>query len=849
MPENNSEGDRSQQKKRRIPGACDICKKKKSDSGEMPGNRCTNCIQFGLECTHKEVTKTLGPAKGYVESLEARLEKMDRLLAKLLPQDVDISKEVERLEEQEAQTNSDKLPRNDDVVEDMAIQLTSKLNLNPQEHRFFGRSSGFQLIQTALDLKQEYTGDILMQKPLLPSKRREFWDYPSWAIMKDPMHEPDIVTFIYPDADLMPSLIDAYFEQMNCFLPLLHRPTFEKLVAEGLHYSDSMFGSVLLLVCAHGARFSEDPRVLSKGTDSPRSAGWKWYEQVNAFRRTLIKRTVLYELQMIALHVMFSKTGEAPQGIWAEIGLGVRLAQEVGAHRKRRRSDSPPTPEDELWKRAFWVILSIDRFISAGSGRPCGLQDEDFDLDLPLEVDDEYWENGFKQPADKPSSITFFNCYLRLMDILAYAMRLIYPVKRPKNFFGAATQYSEQQIIVELDSTMNNWMDSVPSHLRWNPHCEDELFLKQSAYLHATYYHLQIFIHRPFIPSPRNPAPISFPSLAICTNAARSCCHVLESFTKLSSMPLTELQNIIFTSAVILLLNIWSGKRSGYAPNPLREMEDVQRCMDILKMTERRCALAGRYWDILTELAYAGHMSISMKKSDAIKNGRKRNRDAAEQTTSTSTSLPSSSNEARPIAGNRRVSESQSPPSVPQTPPETALFSLPMYSNELGRLPVYGQFNFSDSLNTYAPPTANQVTNFDQFFFNISATNQNNIVQPDLSGLANGTLPIFDDKNQPVDNNFVQPVQQPPATDITSIFGPSFDADEWARSIPQMDMDTMNMWSMAPTNLEYVVAVVATIMKRIFVNLSCDYRMDDWNSYISSVEQITQARSSSFGTQ
>ena len=48
-----------------------------------------------------------------------------------------------------------------------------------------------------------------------------------------------------------------------------------------------------------------------------------------------------------------------------------------------------------------------------------------FDLDLPLECDDEYWDNEFQQPPDKPSSITFFNCFLRLMDILAYAMRLI----------------------------------------------------------------------------------------------------------------------------------------------------------------------------------------------------------------------------------------------------------------------------------------------------------------------------------------------------------------------------------------------------------------------------------------
>ena len=92
------------------------------DSGEMPDNRCSNCIQYGYECTHKEVTKVsavcpytlpmqwfiqfvvtdLGSSQRvwhmayddsifsklilsyrYVESLEARLEKMDRLLSKV----------------------------------------------------------------------------------------------------------------------------------------------------------------------------------------------------------------------------------------------------------------------------------------------------------------------------------------------------------------------------------------------------------------------------------------------------------------------------------------------------------------------------------------------------------------------------------------------------------------------------------------------------------------------------------------------------------------------------------------------------------------------------------------------
>ena len=109
--------------------------------------------------------------------------------------------------------------------------------------------------------------------------------------------------YIYPDADLIPHLIDAYFLHLNIFMPLLHRPTFEKSVAEGLHFSDSMFGATLLLVCALGSRYSEDPRVLAEGSDSPRSAGWKWFEQVSVFRTSLYKRTTLYELQMHAVRL------------------------------------------------------------------------------------------------------------------------------------------------------------------------------------------------------------------------------------------------------------------------------------------------------------------------------------------------------------------------------------------------------------------------------------------------------------------------------------------------------------------------------------------------------------------
>lgn len=123
---------------------------------------------------------------------------------------------------------------------------------------------------------------------------------------------------------------------------------------------------------------------------------------------------------------------------------------------------------------------------------------------------------------------------------------LQYSINKSKALLGFVGQQWEQHIVAELDSALNKWVDSVPDHctfsstllfptlilsttiVRWDPHREDPIFFRQSAILYANYYHLQILVHRPFIPSPKKPSSLSFPSLAICTNAARSCSHLVD---------------------------------------------------------------------------------------------------------------------------------------------------------------------------------------------------------------------------------------------------------------------------------------------------------------------------------
>lgn len=97
----------------------------------------------------------------------------------------------------------------------------------------------------------------------------------------------------------MQSLFDTFFRAVNFYFPLLHRPTFTDSVADGLHLRDEGFGSVVLLVCALGARFSHDPRVYTDGRWNPQAAGWQWFNQVQATMKVInMDPPRLYDLQI-----------------------------------------------------------------------------------------------------------------------------------------------------------------------------------------------------------------------------------------------------------------------------------------------------------------------------------------------------------------------------------------------------------------------------------------------------------------------------------------------------------------------------------------------------------------------
>ncbi|KAK7005803.1 fungal-specific transcription factor domain-containing protein [Favolaschia claudopus] len=592
-------------RQRRMQAACEVCKKRKirCTSGP-PGNPCKHCASSGLDCSHVDVMMTLTSENGYVSALESRVQKMERLLTRLLP-GIDFTEQLEGQNVQPLLENhADTLPRNDgDLVDGL-----NKLKLNPETQRFFGKSSGIQFIQTVFDFQSHITGmDIAQIRRVLPALRRPaFWTPNSWMLPSD-VDEPE---YSFPEPDLLSHLMDNYWREYHPFWPILHRPTFERKVADNLHLRDRRFGGTLLLVCSLGARFSVDPRVLiDKTSDLLHSAGWKWHKQVDVIQKYLIYKPDLYELQTIALSALFLQGVSTAAVAWTQVGFGLRRAEDVGAHRRRKHEQ--PTAEIEQWKRVFWVLLCLEYMTGTHAGRPLAMRYQDFDQDQICDCDDEYWEvpepNDFKQPKDKPSSLAYFIWYAKLLEIQATVTTTLYSPRKPKGLGASSLQHTDSQVITALDSALNGWVNGLPKHLRWDPACKNTLHFKQSALLHAAYYNVQILVHRPFIPAPfDHPAPSALPSLAICRTAARSCARIFETYEQRGIQPQFNLLPAAFSAGIVLLLSAWSNKKSNSTYNPSQELEQVNFCLRLATMAEKRFTTAGRYKDILSRLIFAG---------------------------------------------------------------------------------------------------------------------------------------------------------------------------------------------------------------------------------------------------
>ncbi|KAI4528611.1 hypothetical protein K525DRAFT_148198, partial [Schizophyllum commune Loenen D] len=457
---------------------------------------------------------------------------------------------------------------------------------------FMGQSSAFMLMRSALSFKETLLGKATPGSFDAHIRRARFWQLEPWEL--DRLEGDDRVDFDFPEPDLLNHLVDQYLTRAHCVVPIVHRPTFLRNLREGLHHRDRGFACAILAICAVASRYSQDPRVLLEGGDRL-SAGWRWFSQIQRLPSpNLFRLATLHEVQCYAICVTYLVGTSTPQAAWNLMGMAIRMCVQLGIHRK---TGQPRSVESESWKRVFWSLIAMDSTVSSFVGRPCALSRDDIDCEYPVECDDEYWDTGdpetsWKQPEGKPSFATCSVFNLRLLEILTFALKHLYCTARSRISMGHVGPEWEKKIAAQLDAAMNKWIDELPEHLRWDPLTKDNVQFFQASLLYCTYYHVQIQIHRPFI---IKSSPLTFPSLAICSNAARSCARLLEVQVKRQQvLPMPQLNVSAFIAGVVLLMNLWAGPKTGLVLDPPRELKDVEACMNYLRACENFLHIAGR---------------------------------------------------------------------------------------------------------------------------------------------------------------------------------------------------------------------------------------------------------------
>jgi hypothetical protein len=97
---------------------------------------------------------------------------------------------------------------------------------------------------------------------------------------------------------------------------------------------------------------------------------------------------------------MFYRGSQSSPVGWLFTGIGLRKMQDIGAHQSKVYSRDNPSGivffylgsplglilyvcpsdaqvEDELWRRAFWLLVAFDRIGSVALGRPCCINEEE----------------------------------------------------------------------------------------------------------------------------------------------------------------------------------------------------------------------------------------------------------------------------------------------------------------------------------------------------------------------------------------------------------------------------------------------------------------------------------------
>ncbi|KAL1837599.1 hypothetical protein VTJ49DRAFT_3617 [Mycothermus thermophilus] len=361
-----------------------------------------------------------------------------------------------------------------------------------------------------------------------------------------------------------------YFLMVSPFLPILHKPSFLQLLTR--IYDDPGFEpSVPELVIVHmvfatiyfqyGVRNREQPDKFAQLNELSN----KHYHWCLSKFCDLASSQTVTAVQAMAMIVSHTRSFPKPGCSVAFASVAFTKAVEMNLHRAVKIPGGGTTLENEVRKRVWWAILGILSTLNGRLGRPMPITLEEFDVEFPVAINDEYI--GEKGILD-PSKIGYCNYIVGLMGFKATPLFMemyskIYSVRRDPS------KYVE--VVTQLEQAHRNLVDELPDELHPDK-CQpvNQVF---ALYTQAFLLEFTLCLRHPSVCMTKDPK-FCAENTRICEETARRLLDIVRTLLQKKSLDTTWYQLAVYVGAVFTTLVAHWQRRFTMTPADLNSLRD-----------------------------------------------------------------------------------------------------------------------------------------------------------------------------------------------------------------------------------------------------------------------------------
>ncbi|KAK5987028.1 Asg1-like protein [Cladobotryum mycophilum] len=342
-----------------------------------------------------------------------------------------------------------------------------------------------------------------------------------------------------------------YFGAVSIFIPLIHKPTFMRLLTR-IYDEQGFKPSTPELVIAHmifatilfqyGARNPQDAEGRRRWNDMSN----KHYHFAISKLYDLLGSRDFMSVQALAMIACHTRSFPKPSCVSLVSNLALQRAIDLNLHRSSRKPGQGTNLENEMRKRTWWVILMIVVAVTGRRGSPIPITVEEFDTEFPEPIADELLtDEGVDTSRIVLCPFWAGLAGIKITPVFMQMYSSIYSVRRePANY---------SRVVQSLERQLREWKDALPASLKLPDLGDLDQTSVPALYIKTFELELRLCLRHPYVAMTGDQRMID-ENYRISVTSAREYLKCVQKLSKLKSLDTTWYQMSIYAACIFSTL-------------------------------------------------------------------------------------------------------------------------------------------------------------------------------------------------------------------------------------------------------------------------------------------------------